>query len=165
MPGLWEVLEYQAGADKKSLYPCGICEDVFDNFDLRQEHLFNHQQSGMSKDTWTKNTMMRGLLTHASVANAWNLFAIQNIPHLDTQSLSWNWSDGRAVNAMEALEYKRYGNDQQLRDILNDVLATLNAVNEPVINVNSNAAFMQELQMFNQVPSADHDFGFDWGFN
>ncbi|KAB2573121.1 hypothetical protein DBV05_g8170 [Lasiodiplodia theobromae] len=110
--------------------------------------------------------MMHGLLNHASVANAWNLFAIQNIPHLNTQNLSWNWSDGRAVNAMEALEHKRFGNDRQLRDILNDVLATLNNANGPEIDVNSDAAFVQEeLQMFNQISLAELDFGLDWGFS
>lgn len=131
-------------SDKKSLYACGICEAVFDDFALRQEHLLNHQQSGMSKATWTKDTMMHGLLTHASVANAWNMLAIQNIPHLDTQNLSWDWTDGRAINAMEALEHKRFGSDQQLRDVLNDVLATLNNANGPEIDVNSDVTLMQD---------------------
>ncbi|KAF4544563.1 uncharacterized protein LTHEOB_6133 [Lasiodiplodia theobromae] len=127
MPGLREVMEHQAGTypDKKSLYACGICEAVFDDFALRQEHLLNHQQSGMSKDAWTKDTTMHSLLSYPSISATWNLLVSQTVPYLNPGTLSWNWSNCRATGAMEALEHKRFNNNQELRGILDDVLGTL----------------------------------------
>lgn len=112
-------------SDKKSLYACGICNAVFDDFALRQEHLLNHQQSGMLKAAWTKDTMMHSLLSYPSISATWNLLVSQTVPYLNPDTLSWNWSDCRATKAMEALEHKLFNSDQELRDILDDVLATL----------------------------------------
>lgn len=58
--------------NKKTLYACGVCIAVFDDFGLRQDHLATHQQGGTGKAAWSKDNLMRGVLSHSSISGSWS---------------------------------------------------------------------------------------------
>lgn len=117
--------------ERKILYACGICAFVCDDFSLRQEHLFNHQRTETPRSAWTMDNMLRGLLSHPSIAGHWNALLGEKFPlAAPLQPLSWDWNDQRTTDSMRALEYWQPGTDV-LRLILEGVAETaLPAVNE-----------------------------------
>lgn len=117
---------------KKRLYACGVCTRVFDDFGLRQDHLFIHQQSGVGKTSWDMDNVMLGLLSYPSIIGPWKT-TIQrkynNYPNLQWQP-RWDWSDSRAGKALAALEYMRFNNHEDLDRVLDIVISTLTPASE-----------------------------------
>lgn len=107
--------------NKKTLYACGVCIAVFDDFGLREDHLATHQQGGTGKAAWSKDNLMRGVLSHSSISGSW--YAPRH-PQTNLFSLSWDWNDQKVIGALESLEYKRFINDHELHDILDIVAST-----------------------------------------
>ncbi|KAF4544555.1 uncharacterized protein LTHEOB_6125 [Lasiodiplodia theobromae] len=125
-------LETRHHESKKSLYACGVCARAFDDFGLRQDHLFTHQQSGVGKASWDMNNVMLGLLSHSSIVGPWNA-AVQrksnNYPSPQWQP-RWDWSNPQAGEALAALEHMRFDNRGDLDRILDNVMSALTSASE-----------------------------------
>lgn len=93
---------------RKGLYGCGRCARLFDDFGIRQDHLFNHQQSGVPKAAWSMDNVMRALLSHHSISGAWTDSCQTGSIQLDhLEDLHWDWTKATAVEVLTALEHKR----------------------------------------------------------
>lgn len=121
---------------KKKLFACGLCIRPFDDFGLRQDHLFTHQQDGMQKDSWRRDNVMRSLLSHPPIAERWGVAVrkkLNNSADLNTIARwepCWDWSGHQADDVVEALEYMRFSNQRDLDMLLNVALSALTSASE-----------------------------------
>ena len=73
---------------QKTAFSCGICVDVLFRSKLEQINHIRHKHSRESMKLWCETTMMRSLLRHPKVNQAWQQIIAQH-PQVEEQRLSW----------------------------------------------------------------------------
>ncbi|KAL0258795.1 hypothetical protein SLS55_006299 [Diplodia seriata] len=132
-------LETRHHESKKTLYACGICVRVFDDFSLRQDHLFAHQQEGAQRASWSMDNVMRSLLSYPSIADRWRA-AVQRKSNnsMDVNSQwqpRWDWGNPQTGEVVTALEHTRFDSQQELDQLLDTSLSTLTSASEAQLRI------------------------------